>query len=225
MLLFFSGLWCLPSPYSSPHVAHAPYCTVFHCRAPGCQIPAVEQAFVECTLCAHSPPSCVTGCQALGSNPILSWGPCSNPTRQLLDVCVLSHIRLFEAPWTVARQAPLSMKFLRQEDWSGLSFPTPGNLSDPGIEPKCLVSSALAGGFFTTSTTWEVLRWVLVFWYCRWGQCGLEGGSDLPIVQKSHLQWDIAFDMEQADICSVETRKQRSCHSWLWLVVDSFCSI
>ena len=174
-----------------------PYCTEFHCQALGCQIPAVEQAFVEHTLCAHSPPSCVTGCQALGSDPILSWGPCSNPTRQFLDVCVLSRIWLFVAPWTVARQALLSMKFPRQEDWSGLSFPTPGNLPDPGIEPKCLASSALAGGFFTT--TWEVLRWVLVFRYCRWGQCGLEGGSDLPVVQKTHLQWDIAFDMEYAD--------------------------
>ena len=69
-----------------------PYCTVFHCQALGCQIPAIEQAFVERTLCAHSPPSCVTGCQTLGSDPILSWGPCSNPTRQFLDVCVLSRV-------------------------------------------------------------------------------------------------------------------------------------
>ena len=40
-----------------------------------------------------------------------------------------------ETPWTLARQAPLSMGFPRQEYWSGLSFPSPGNLSDPGIEP------------------------------------------------------------------------------------------
>ena len=47
----------------------------------------------------------------------------------------------------IARQAPLSMGFSRQEDWSGLPFPSPGDLPDPGIEPG---SPALAGGFFTT---------------------------------------------------------------------------
>ena len=51
-------------------------------------------------------------------------------------------------------QAPLSMGFSRQEYWSGLPFPFPGNLPDSGIEPMSLVSPALAGGFFTTST-WE----------------------------------------------------------------------
>ena len=48
-------------------------------------------------------------------------------------------------------QAPLSMGFPRQEYWSGLPFPSPGDLPDPGIEPESLVSPALAGGFFTTS--------------------------------------------------------------------------
>ena len=47
-------------------------------------------------------------------------------------------------PWTVACQAPLSMGFSKQEYWSGLSFPTPGDLPDPGIEPASLVSPALA---------------------------------------------------------------------------------
>ena len=50
-------------------------------------------------------------------------------------------------PWTVVLQAPLSMKFSREELWSGLPFPSPGDLPDPGIEPG---SPALAGGFFTT---------------------------------------------------------------------------
>ena len=58
------------------------------------------------------------------------------------------------APWTVARQAPLSMEFPRQEYWSGLLFPIPGDLLDPGIELASLVSPALAGGFLTTSATW-----------------------------------------------------------------------
>ena len=47
----------------------------------------------------------------------------------------LSRIRLFATPWTVAYQAPLSMGFSRQEYWSGLPFPSPGDLPDPGIEP------------------------------------------------------------------------------------------
>ena len=47
----------------------------------------------------------------------------------------LSHIRLFATPWTVAYQSPLSMEFSRQEYWSRLPFPSPGDLPDPGIEP------------------------------------------------------------------------------------------
>ena len=50
-------------------------------------------------------------------------------------VCVLSHVRLLATPWAVARQPPLSMGVPRQEYWSGLPFPSPGDLPDPGIEP------------------------------------------------------------------------------------------
>ena len=56
----------------------------------------------------------------------------------------------FVTPWAMAHQALLSMEFYRQEYWSGLPFPSPGDLPDPGIEPASLVSPALAGGFFTT---------------------------------------------------------------------------
>ena len=59
------------------------------------------------------------------------------------------------APWTVAHQVPLSMGFSRQEYWSGLPSPPPGDLPDPGIEPA---SPTLAGRFFTTSTNWEAHR-------------------------------------------------------------------
>ena len=48
----------------------------------------------------------------------------------------LSHVQLFAAPWTVAHQAPPSMGFSRQEYWSGLPFPSPGDLPDPGILPR-----------------------------------------------------------------------------------------
>ena len=48
----------------------------------------------------------------------------------------LSHVQLFANPWTVAYQAPLSMGFSRPECWSGLPFPSPGDLPNPGIEPR-----------------------------------------------------------------------------------------
>ena len=60
---------------------------------------------------------------------------------------MLSPVQLFSTPWAVARQAPLSMGFPRQEYWSGLPFPSPGDIPDPRIEPR---PSALAGRFFTT---------------------------------------------------------------------------
>ena len=63
---------------------------------------------------------------------------------------VLSCVGLFVTPWTVALQVPLSMGFPRQEYWSGVPFPPPGDLPDPGIEPMSLVSPAFAGMFFTT---------------------------------------------------------------------------
>ena len=58
-----------------------------------------------------------------------------------------------ETPWTAARQAPLSMGFPRPEYWSGLPFPSPGDLPDSGIEPTSLESPALVGGSFTTEST------------------------------------------------------------------------
>ena len=67
-----------------------------------------------------------------------------------------SHVQLCATLWTVTYQAPLSMDFSRQGYQSGLSFPPPGDLPDPGIEPVSLGSLALAGRFFTTSAIWEV---------------------------------------------------------------------
>ena len=73
-------------------------------------------------------------------------------------VCVCSVVLLFAATWSVVYHAPLSMKFFWQKYWSGVPFPNPGNLPDPGIEPTSLASPALVGRFFTTSTTSEILR-------------------------------------------------------------------
>ena len=64
-------------------------------------------------------------------------------------------------PWTVARQAPLCMGFPRQEYWSGLPCPPPGDLPNPGIKPASCTSLALAARFFITSTTWEAPSFLL----------------------------------------------------------------
>ena len=78
-----------------------------------------------------------------------------------MHVCVLSH---FNRVWLCAThglhvplQAPLFMGFSRQEYWSGLPCPPPGDLPDPGTEPRSPTSPALVGRFFATSTTWEAL--------------------------------------------------------------------
>ena len=74
--------------------------------------------------------------------------------------CMLSHlscVQLFATLCTVALQAPLSMGFSRQEYWSGLPCPSPGDHPHSGIEPLSPRSPALAGRFFTTSTYWEAL--------------------------------------------------------------------
>ena len=67
-----------------------------------------------------------------------------------VHLCVLSCVQLYVTPWTMARQEPLSMEFSRKEYWSGLPFPSPGDLPNPGIKPVSLASPALAGRFFTT---------------------------------------------------------------------------
>ena len=104
--------------------------------------------------------------------PLLQWGICFFSQEQeqhththrhthtslsdfVLVISCFSHVQLFATLWTVAHQALLSMGFSRQGYWSGLPFPPPGDLPDPGIEPVSLASPALASRFFTTSITWE----------------------------------------------------------------------
>ena len=86
------------------------------------------------------------------SHPYMTTGKTIALTRRTFVASVMSNSATL---WTVARQAPLSMRFSRQESWSGLPFPPPGDLPDLRIEPVTLMSLALAGGFFTISTTWE----------------------------------------------------------------------
>ena len=80
---------------------------------------------------------------------------CPGDHLRQIERCCCCYLRLFATLWTVACQAPLSMGFSRQEYWSGWPCSPPGDLPDPGIKVKSPMSPALAGGFFTTSTTWN----------------------------------------------------------------------
>ena len=85
-------------------------------------------------------------------------------------------------PRTIARQSPLSMEFPRQEYWSGLPFPSPGDLPNPGMELESLASPALAGRIFTTSAMLAIAilisvacnrkRLSLTLWVTRVDQLG-----------------------------------------------------
>ena len=84
--------------------------------------------------------------------------------------CVLSHFsraRLLSILWTVVYQAPLSMGFSRQEYWSGLLFPNPGDLPDPGIKPTSLMSPALAGGVLPLAPTGQSFHTCLFAFYSQ----------------------------------------------------------
>ena len=109
-----------------------------------------QQRFIYCIYTTHLS---TMGWLRLCSEPSLP-----NLRAQDDSMCMLSnfsHVWLFATLWTVARQAPLSVEFSRQEYWSGFPCPPPGDLPDPGIELASLMSLALAGRFFITSTTWE----------------------------------------------------------------------
>ena len=82
-------------------------------------------------------------------------------THAHIYVCMLSClscVQLFLTLWTVACKAPLPMGFSRQEYWSRLPCPPPGDLPNPGIEPMSLISPALAVGLFIASATQEALN-------------------------------------------------------------------
>ena len=107
-----------------------------------------------------------------------SW----NVTLLLPSGCArsLSCVWLFAIAWTVARQAPLFMGFSRQEYWREVSFPTPRDLPDPGIEFTSLASPALAGRFFTTSATWSA-TYVSTL--------SIQAGLDLLWLKKQRGKW------------------------------------
>ena len=88
---------------------------------------------------------CLFACLFL--NTVFTFAVCAHS-------CELSHysrVQLFATLWTAAHQAPLSMGFSRQENWSGLPCPPPEDVPDPEIEPAPLMSLVLTGGFNSTT--------------------------------------------------------------------------
>ena len=132
-----------------------------------------------------------------------------------------SHVWLFEAPWTAAHQAPLSIGFPRQEYWSGLPFPSPGNLHDPGIKPTSHVSPTLAGEFFTntSSANWEArwiscgisqaICWILLLWF----SCSLLSDSATP--------WTTARQASQSFTVSQSFLKLINMSQWCHQIISS----
>ena len=129
----------------------------------------VKSLRLSATAVFQEPTLCPTKCQAIRVNPApLPPSRCSQTGRESskqashitqyvcvcartrtcthvhAPTCMLSPVQLFEIPWTIAHQAPLSMEFSRQGYCSGLPLPIPGDLPDPGIEPASLASSDLA---------------------------------------------------------------------------------
>ena len=92
---------------------------------------------------------------------VYKWVPTYFPSDKMhaCMLCRFSCVRLFETFWTVTHWAPLSLIFSRQEYWSGLPCPSPGDLPHPGTEAVSHYVSCIGRQFFTTSTTWEV-PWV-----------------------------------------------------------------
>ena len=145
--------------------------------------------------------------------------------------CVLScfnHVCLFDTPWILAFQALLSMGFSRQEYWSGFPCPPPGDLPNPEIEPVSLMSPALAGGFFITSSTWEAPICAILFKnYVYWGlrkifrfevsKDGMRVGSTFYLIDTGHLAysiWPILMRALQIKLCYLFYRWRCTVCNW-----------
>ena len=116
-----------------------------------------------------------------------------------------SHVQICVTPRTTAHQAPLTMRFLRQEYWSEVPLTPPRNLLNPGTELPSLASPALAGGFFTTSTTWEALWW-----------------HHMVNTEIRLIRFFAAKDGEALSIWSTKTRPGADCGSYHELLIAKF---
>ena len=139
------------------------------------------------------------GLQRVGHNLVTK----NNNKTELMYAHMLSHfshVRFFATPWTVAHQAPLFMGISRQEYWSGLLCPSPGDLPDPGINTA---SPALAGIFFTTEPPGKPLSYMRAKslqscpTLCDPIDCSTPGSSLHGILQARIPEWiAISFSRE-----------------------------
>ena len=120
--------------------------------------------------------------------------------------------------WTKAHQAPLFIGFSRQEYWSGLPWPSPGDLPDPGIEPATLRSPELAGMYFTTSATWEAQRTFILY-----SKCSLlhQGWHDMSMKSKPVRQRVLGSNYESVTFSWVTLEVQCCLIGVSW----SFCGV
>ena len=128
-----------------------------------------------------------------------------------------SHVRLFATLWPIAYQGPLSTGFSRQEYWNRLPCPPPGDLPHLGIEPKSLMSPALADGFFTTSFSWEPLIQFkpLLFWgFCHSLMTQILTGK--IFIHSTNIFW-APTKCPALNILALETPKQTGSFSILHL--------
>ena len=106
----------------------------------------------------------------------------------------LSRVRLFSIPWTITHQTPLSIGFSRQEDWSGLPFPSPGDLPDPGTEPR---SPALQAD----STIWATRvqrRWPVK---SRWRRGERKSGEEPDAWERERREGRICSGLSGSGYC------------------------
>ena len=134
-----------------------------------------------------------------------------------MRVCGLNHFSRFwllGTLWAVARQAPLSMGFSRQEYWSGLPCPPPGNLPIQEIEPKSLRYPALAGRFFTTSPTWEAQN-IHTYWII-WGCQRMRDNWCIPCYCRRRIFWSahtLCWPHDNYSYIATKPLADSSCHS------------
>ena len=141
MPVYLISLW-IPSEWMKMLVAQLclTLCNPRDCSPPGSSVLGVLQARILKWVTipfsrGSSQPGNQTWVSLIAGRFFTSWATREAPANEWKEVKSLSRVRLFATPWTVAYQAPLSMGFSRQECWSGLPFPSPGDLPDPGIEP------------------------------------------------------------------------------------------
>ena len=144
-----------------------------------CTCPLRHPHKISCfSICPHPNPGSSNPGQALGGGGFAHYPHFRSPNRRGIESnsetktpgfkscgCVLSHLAVVSnsvTQWIAAHQAPLSMGFSRQEYWSGLPCPPPGDLPDPGTESTSLMSPALAGVFFTLEAPVQILALLFI---------------------------------------------------------------